>query len=141
MERASANAEPGPTGKRPGHRHKGASRPASECSQHHRVRSLLRHSISPPNSYFPNSIIAIHGIGAHPDDTWCKDVGTAESPQRVNWLQAEEMLPAIAPYARIMRYGYKSQWFGKEAMRLTVSTLAQRLLQALRRERKVDAIS
>ncbi|CAN9326784.1 unnamed protein product [Alternaria alternata] len=81
-------------------------------------------------------IVAIHGIGAHPDDTWCKHVGPAESPQRVNWLQAEDMLPAIAPHARIMRYGYQSQWFGEGAMRQKASTVAQRLLLALRRKRE-----
>ncbi|KAF2733551.1 hypothetical protein EJ04DRAFT_438762, partial [Polyplosphaeria fusca] len=81
-------------------------------------------------------IVAIHGIGAHPDDTWCKNVGTAESPRWVNWLEAKDMLLAVAPSARIMRYGYQSQWFGDEAMRQKVSTVAQRLLVALRRNRE-----
>ena len=85
------------------------------------------------------SIVAIHGIGAHPDDSWCKNVGTAESPQWVNWLHADDMLPAIVPYARIMRYGYQSQWFGEGAMRQNVSRVAQRLLLALRRKREVLA--
>lgn len=58
-------------------------------------------------------VVAIHGIGAHPDDSWCKNVGTKESPQWVNWLVEESMLPAVVPHARIMRYGYQSQWFGK----------------------------
>lgn len=70
------------------------------------------------------------------DDTWCKHVGTAESPQWVDWLKAEDMLLAIAPYARIMRYGYQSQWFGEGAIRQNASTVAQRLLLALRRKRK-----
>ncbi|KAF2726505.1 hypothetical protein EJ04DRAFT_183402 [Polyplosphaeria fusca] len=80
-------------------------------------------------------IVAIHGIGAHPDDTWCKNVGTTETSRWVNWLEAEDMLPAVAPSARIMRYGYESQWFGEEATRQKVSTVAQRLLLALRRKR------
>lgn len=50
------------------------------------------------------------------------------------------MLPAVAPQARIMRYGYQSQWFGEGAMRQTVSTVAQRLLLALRRKRTVKII-
>lgn len=83
------------------------------------------------------SIIAIHGIGAHPDDTWCKNVGTAESPRWVNWLDEEGMLPAVASSARIMRYGYQSQWFGKEAMRQNASAVARRLLLALQRKREV----
>lgn len=31
-----------------------------------------------------------------------------------NWLTDATMLPELAPNARIMRYGYKSQWFGTE---------------------------
>jgi hypothetical protein len=55
------------------------------------------------------SIVAIHGIGAHPDNSWCKNVGTAEAARWVNWLDEADMLPAVAPHARIMRYGYQSQ--------------------------------
>jgi hypothetical protein len=84
-----------------------------------------------------HSIIAVHGIGAHPDDSWCKNVGHRESPHWVNWLEEESMLPAVAPNARIMRYGYQSQWFGEGAMRQKASTVAQRLLLALRRKREV----
>jgi hypothetical protein len=47
------------------------------------------------------------------------------------------MLPAVAPNARIMRYGYESQWFGQEAVQQSASTVAERLLRALKRERKV----
>jgi hypothetical protein len=83
------------------------------------------------------SIVAIHGIGSHPEDSWCKNVGTAANPQWVNWLHKEDMLPAVAPNARIMRYGYQSQWFGEGAMRQKASTVAQRLLLALKRKRKV----
>ncbi|KAF2008821.1 WD40 repeat-like protein [Aaosphaeria arxii CBS 175.79] len=81
-------------------------------------------------------IVAIHGLGAHPDHSWCKNVGTRETPQWVNWLEEGNMLPAIAPNARIMRYGYRSQWFGKEAMQQSASTVAERLLIALKRKRK-----
>lgn len=82
-------------------------------------------------------IIAVHGIGAHPDDSWCKNVGTVDSPRWVNWLVDESMLPAVAPQARIMRYGYQSQWFGEGAIRQKASTVAQRMLQALKRKRAV----
>jgi hypothetical protein len=51
------------------------------------------------------------------------------------------MLPAVAPNARIMRYGYQSQWFGKEMMQQSVSTVAERLLKALKRTRKVRTVS
>ncbi|KAL9089651.1 MAG: hypothetical protein Q9165_005683 [Trypethelium subeluteriae] len=82
------------------------------------------------------SIVAIHGIGAHPDDSWCKNVGTKDMPRWVNWLVEENMLPELAPNARIMRYGYQSHWFGEAVMRQRTSTVAQRLLSALKRERK-----
>jgi hypothetical protein len=84
-----------------------------------------------------SSIVAVHGLGAHPDSSWCANAGTKESPRWVNWLEEESMLPAVAPNARIMRYGYQSQWFGKEMMQQSVSTVAERLLRALKRTRKV----
>jgi hypothetical protein len=90
---------------------------------------------------FACSIVAVHGIGAHPDDSWCKNVGTSENAQWVNWLHEADMLPAVAPRARIMRYGYQSQWFGGGAMRQKASTVAQRLLLALRRRREVRVFS
>ena len=49
------------------------------------------------------------------------------------------MLPAVAPHARILRYGYQSEWFGKEAMQQNASIVADRLLRALRRKREVPA--
>jgi hypothetical protein len=88
-----------------------------------------------------SSIVAVHGLGAHPDDSWCANAGTGESPRWINWLEEESMLPAVAPNARIMRYGYQSQWFGKEMMQQSVSTVAERLLRALKRTRKVRTIS
>jgi hypothetical protein len=54
------------------------------------------------------SIVAIHGIGAHPHDTWCKNVGTNEAPRYVDWLKDNNMLPSVVPTARIMRYSYMS---------------------------------
>lgn len=86
------------------------------------------------------SIVAIHGLGAHPDDSWCANAGTKGSPRWVNWLIEESMLPAVAPNARIMRYGYQSQWFGKEMMQQNVPTVAERLLRALKRTRKVQSV-
>ncbi|KAI9658357.1 MAG: hypothetical protein M1821_002490 [Bathelium mastoideum] len=81
-------------------------------------------------------IVAVHGIGAHPDDTWCKNVGTKEEPQHVNWLSNQEMLPAVAIRARILRFGYDSSWFGRDPIREKVPSIAQRLLFSLRRKRK-----
>jgi hypothetical protein len=100
----------------------------------------LKYLLAPTNTR-PSSIVAIHGLGAHPDDSWCTNAGTRESPKWVNWLEEESMLPAVVPNARIMRYGYQSQWFGKEMMQQSVSTVAERLLKALKRTRKVRTVS
>jgi len=75
------------------------------------------------------------------NNSWCKNVSTAENPRWVKWLDEADMLPAVAPFARIMRYGYQSQWFGEGAMRQKASTVAQRLLLALRRRREVRALN
>lgn len=84
------------------------------------------------------SIVAVHGMGAHPDDTWCKAVGDdGKDKKYINWLEELDMLPAVVSNARIMRYGYGSQWFGEDTVRTKASTISQRLLLALRRERKV----
>ncbi|KAE8848543.1 hypothetical protein PTNB85_02386 [Pyrenophora teres f. teres] len=85
-------------------------------------------------------IFAIHGLGAHPDDSWCANVGTGESPRPVNWLMEESMLPVVTPNARIMRYGYHSQWFDQEMMQRSVSIVAERLLKALKRTRKLEML-
>ncbi|KAG9529222.1 hypothetical protein KCU93_g3700, partial [Aureobasidium melanogenum] len=65
-------------------------------------------------------IVAIHGIGAHPDDTWCKlreaDLDKTRPENYVNWLDDPDMLPSIAPNARVMRYGYESAWCEPEAI-------------------------
>ncbi|KAF2138911.1 uncharacterized protein K452DRAFT_233233, partial [Aplosporella prunicola CBS 121167] len=107
-----------------------------------KVRSVTHDDIglkvlheAPPEAVDVIDIVAIHGIGAHPDDTWCRNVGTADNPRWTNWLVEENMLRALAPNLRIMRYGYQSQWFGKDAMRQKASVVAHRLLLALKRKR------
>ena len=85
-----------------------------------------------------SSIVAIHGIGAHPNDTWCKKLDAEGTEKRyINWLSDPDMLSAVMSRARIMWYGYESQWFGDDAIRQKASTVAQRLLLSLQRRRKV----
>jgi len=85
------------------------------------------------------SVVAVHGIGAHPDDTWCKDVkeDASSTTRSVNWLKDPELLPSVMKDARIMRYGYHSQWFGRDALQQNASRVAPDLLDALQRKRKV----
>ena len=86
-----------------------------------------------------HSIVAVHGIGAHPDDTWCKEVSLegTERIRTVNWLKDPEMLPSTMKDARIMRYGYQSGWFGRDALQQGAPAVAPRLLDSLKRMRKV----
>ena len=78
-----------------------------------------------------NSIIAIHGIGASPDNTW------ESKKEGVNWLKDPDMLPKVAPQARIMRFGWESQWIGKGYIDQHCSTVAEQLLNDLRAVRRV----
>lgn len=77
-------------------------------------------------------IIAVHGLGAIPEITW------KEKHSGRNWLADSEMLPKAVPEARIMRFGYDSLWLGKEAIRTRLSTIANKLLLVLKREREVS---
>lgn len=108
----------------------------------HRVRCLF---VSLPLCFTKDpSIVAIHGIGAAPDHTWCKRVSTGDDQgdksQFVNWLQDDRMLPSIVPNACIMRYGYESSWYGEDALHTKVMDIARTLLRSLRRHRKVGGI-
>ena len=50
------------------------------------------------------------------------------------------MLPEAVPTARIMRYGYKAQWFGDEKVEagvILISHVASDLLKELKIEREV----
>ena len=57
-------------------------------------------SESPPISNVYSSIVAVHGLGGHPYDTW-----TEEKSGKM-WLR--DFLPSQVPRTRIMSYGYDS---------------------------------
>lgn len=78
-----------------------------------------------------HSIIAVHGIGAHPDRSWTMQKSNGEW---VNWLTNAEMLPRNLPNARILRFGYRSAWFGPanlETKKTLVQDVAKMLLKGL----------
>lgn len=54
----------------------------------------------------------------------------------INWLDDEEMLPAAFPAARILSYGYRSDWFGEAALNTRAATIAEGLLDELGTARK-----
>ncbi|OAG35259.1 hypothetical protein AYO21_10530 [Fonsecaea monophora] len=100
---------------------------------------VLREPTSSPDAENGEKIIdvvAVHGLGAHPDDTWTQKRGDGDEARWVNWLEEKDMLPEVVLNARIMRYGYKSGWFGVDAIKQSARTTAERFLTALRRERK-----
>ena len=74
------------------------------------------------------SVIAVHGIGAHPDRTWVSN--------KINWLHNEHMLPAAIPNSRIFAFGYASEWLGKEAINQRLPLVAEQLLRSLMSLRK-----
>lgn len=82
----------------------------------------------------PNSIVAVHGIGADPKYAWVTG--------GVNWLEDRKMLPAAVPNARILQFGYDSRWWGwkesKRPVRQRLENIAQSLLQDLAAERAVS---
>ncbi|KAK0735352.1 hypothetical protein B0T21DRAFT_184724 [Apiosordaria backusii] len=70
-------------------------------------------------------IVFVHGIAAHPHGTW------THKDTKVNWLEDKSMLPADLPKARILYFGYQSAWYGQNAVRQTVNTAADQLLNSL----------
>jgi alpha-beta hydrolase superfamily lysophospholipase len=42
------------------------------------------------------------------------------------------MLPAVLPSARILRYGYLSEWFGESALKTRAASIGERLLEELK---------
>jgi hypothetical protein len=69
------------------------------------------------------SVVAVHGIGAHPERTWTSN--------GVNWLSEPHMLPAALPSSRILTFGYASEWLGKEAINQRLPLVAEQLLRSL----------
>ena len=90
---------------------------------------LSRPSPSSRPPYLSNvyySIVAVHGLGGHPYDTW-----TEERSGKM-WLR--DFLPSQVPYTRIMSYGYDSQVaFSKSELEL--GDVAADLLDRLDGER------
>ena len=91
------------------------------------LRSSVNHGIT---LIFP-SVIAVHGIGADPDRTWTTNKG--------NLLKDRHMLPESIPNSRIMRFGYASQWLGKEAINQRLPLVSEQLLHSLVGFRKASS--
>ena len=86
------------------------------------------------------SVVAIHGKGAHPSDTWAARVNGAEDDHNptnyCNWLNDPEMLPSKIPGARVLRCGYQSDWIGTDANYTRPSLIAESMLKDLSQHRE-----
>ena len=91
------------------------------------------------------SIVAVHGLGAHPEFTWttlceevlhgaqsCPHTHDASQKHRLNWLKDDGFLPTDFKSARIMTFGYNADWFLR-APEATATDRAGALLRALKR--------
>ena len=88
------------------------------------------------------SLVAIHGKGAHPAHTWSALIANRDSHDAasyVNWLDSDDMLPAVLPTARVLRFGYLSEWFGENALETRAASIGEKLLAELKSLR-LDAI-
>lgn len=73
------------------------------------------------------SIIAIHGLDGHLEQSWTADNG-------VLWLR--DLLPELIPYARIVTYGYDGYTRGRDQMGdESIHDVAKRLLTCIAAER------
>ena len=81
------------------------------------------------------SLIAVHGIGAHPLHTW--SYWNPDTHAVVNWLKDDDILRQNFSHARIMIFGYRSDWKGQKSSDVTVSDVAKRFCEALARARRV----
>lgn len=86
--------------------------------------------------------MAIHGKGVHPANTWStlrsSNLDRKDPTSWTNWLDDNEMLPAAFPKARILRFGYRSDWFGEAAIKTRAASIAEGLLAELQSARKDD---
>lgn len=96
-----------------------------------------------------SSIVAVHGLGAHPEFTWTvaneraqpleaiksTNAGSASEKPRINWLKDDGFLKEDFKTARIMTFGYNADWFVGAPM-ATAEQRAATLLRELKRERE-----
>jgi len=85
-----------------------------------------------------HSLIAVHGLGANPHQTWSWRPPSALSGNEeqtskieVNWLQT--LLPSVLPKARIKTFNYMSDW-RSDAPHESLRNISQKLLSNLHAE-------
>ena len=89
--------------------------------------------------------MAVHGLAAIPDSAWVAHTNESvvggdhdnAGTRRVNWLQDEDMLPALVKEARILRFGYDTLWIGEDPVRTGIGLIANELRDKLQKTREV----
>lgn len=82
-------------------------------------------------------IVAVHGLGAHPEHTWTRAVHTQEtdrSRRKVHLLR--DLLSKTFPEARILSFAYNSDWLTDAPVK-TAQQIGERLRNQLK-ERKAN---
>ncbi|KAE8355420.1 ankyrin repeat-containing domain protein [Aspergillus coremiiformis] len=72
-------------------------------------------------------VIAVPGLGSDMTFTWVSN--------NVHWLRDRSMLPDAIPTARISVFGYRSQWYGQDAVEIGLSTISRDLLHMIKTDR------
>ncbi|RSL85435.1 hypothetical protein CEP52_016143 [Fusarium oligoseptatum] len=100
-------------------------------------RSIRRQDLGLKVFYDPQDVdeievdvVAIHGIGALPSNTW------THPKTKVNWLEEKSMLPAALPRSRIMAFGYDSLWYGDTGTKKSIEGVARKMLNSLKQARE-----
>lgn len=87
------------------------------------------------------SIVTVHGIGAHPQETWSAQVIQEGGDTKwLNWLSDETMLPRALSDMRVLNFGYKSDWFGSPVQH-SLSSLGSLLWTSLNMRREVKGVT
>lgn len=104
-----------------------------QLSKRTRTRPEWQTARSPDSLTCIRSIVAVHGIGSHPEKAW------VHKETSFNWLKALPEEEGIN--ARVMVYYHNTQWESK-SLALSLDDVAQRLLKSvISWRRKSDPVS
>lgn len=80
------------------------------------------------------SIVAVHGLGAHPDHAWVRHGVAADDGRHVDARWLTDFLPGTFQQhrppirARIFYFSYQSKWLGQALSKNRLEGVARRLL-------------
>ncbi|CAK1366668.1 unnamed protein product [Cercospora beticola] len=113
------------------------------------VKDLRLKQVYPSSIEIPENgkidIILIHGKAAHPHKTWTKQkpdqaVQDGSRPvhkkEYLDWTTHEDWLPSAIPGSRIFRFGYRGDWYGKDAIKTRTSSISASLLDQIANARR-----